>query len=70
MIGFFSFSLLAFHRYHCVIDESNRMCVHKTFPVSHNYRTIDRLKRQKKRNIVIDKHTADGHISWRSNISN
>ncbi len=27
--------LLFFHHCHCVIDGSNRMCVHKTFPVSH-----------------------------------
>ena len=35
--------LLGRRRYHCVIDESNRMCVHKTFPVSPQLsRTIDR----------------------------
>ena len=28
----------SFCRCHCVIDGSNRMCVHKTFPVSPFYR--------------------------------
>lgn len=56
------FFFFFFRRYHCVIDESNRMCVHKTFPVSPQLSNDDRSsiemttekEREKSSNINID----------------